>query len=223
MKIAQVNPSTVIKAVQLMPDNIHEVHSEILPSIEKHNIVSWSVVYPVPEYVHAMGVSPYRTGRISNMSECGLWLTLECGTNYRVRLYDWLVISCAQDGSYHIDTYDPWEFLSIFSITDAAQENIAFNMSLINDANLQRIFSNPNDYRLFRHIIDVYVKQLSTEGAKNAIPLRTTETMTLCQMSDKTFRKSRNSLIDMGIIYESVNGYKISFEVLNSIISNLDK
>lgn len=218
MKHIQLKSSVITRAIQLKEDNFYEV-CKVLVS-EASNIQSMSTEHLQPTRFSGYGLKPISIdGVYDNQDSAGITVVFIEGYSLVVRFLDWVVVS-EIGGIKHVSVYDSYEFPTLFDINkNDSKENSSFNMSLLGNNNIQSIFENPNDYRLFTYIANAYCNQLSEKGVKNnIIELKASVVMDICRMSDKTFRKSRNNLIEMGVIYPSYNGYKIQFETLNSLI-----
>lgn len=219
MKHVQFKSQVITRAIQLKEDNFYEVYKVLMS--EASNIQSMSTENLQPTRFTGYDFRSISIdGVYDNRYSAGITVEFIEGSSLVIHFLDWVVVS-EIDGVKHVSVYDSYEFATLFDINkNDSKENSSFNMSLLGNNNIQSVFENPNDYRLFTYIANAYCNQLSEKGVKNnIIELKTSVVMGICHMSDKTFRKSRNNLIDMGVIYPSYNGYKIQFETLNKLIS----
>lgn len=215
MKHIQLKSSVISRAIQLKENNFYEVFMILMS--EASNVQSMSSEPLIGRYT---GDKMLISNCYENINTAGIMIQYIGGTYLKVSFFDWIVVS-EVNGVKTITVYDQREFHELFDINkNDIQGNNGFNMSLLGSNAIQEVFENPNDYRLFTYIANVYCNQLPNKGVKNnIIELKTNAVMGICRMSDKTFRKSRNNLVEMGVIYPSYNGYKISFETLNKIVS----
>lgn len=219
MKHIQIKKSVITRAIQLREENYYEVHTILMS--ESTNIQSISIEHPKLTRFSGYGSrSVSFKGVYDNRLSAGITVKFIEGSCLQIHLLDWLVV-IEKGGVKHVTVFDSFDFPALFDLnTNDVKEKNSFNMSLLGNNNIQSFFKNSNDYRLFTYIANSYCNQLPDKGVKNnIIILKAPVVMGICRISDKTFRKSRNNLIEMGIIYHSSNGFKISFETLNNLIS----